>query len=133
MTRTALIALAALAGIATIPAPASAQTVRGGVLDIFGDDKCPTNSDGEEIYVCRRLPEGERFRIPQKLRDPEIAPSKESWAVRQEDALRVGDFGTGSCSTVGAGGGTGCFVRAARASKADSRARREAETDLPLE
>lgn len=132
MTRTALIALATL--MAAIPAgPAAAQSVNGGVLDIFGDDECPTNSNGEEIYVCRRLPETERFRIPRNLRETEIAPRNESWAVRQEEALRVGEFGTGSCSAVGAGGGTGCFVRAARQSKAESRARREAEVDLPLE
>src|ERR1700754_2779119 len=82
-------------------APAAAQQAPG-VLLIYGNDKCPTNKDGEEIVVCRRLDESERFRIPQDLRDAEVKPQQESWAVRQQDALTTGGTGTGSCSAVGA-------------------------------
>lgn len=116
------------------PLPALAQNAgQGGVLVIFGDDKCPTNSDGEEIVVCQRLDEAERFRIPPNLRAPTGRPqANESWALRSQAALEAGQTGTGSCSTVGPGGQTGCFVRQATRARAEARARQEAQTNLPL-
>jgi hypothetical protein len=117
-----------------MPATAHAQNAaQNGVLIIYGQDKCPTNDNGEEIVVCQRLDEAERFRIPKTLRDQPGAPQKtESWAVRSQDALQEGSFGTGSCSAVGAGGGTGCFVRQATKAKADVKARKAEENTLPL-
>ena len=117
-----------------MPLPALAQNAgQGGVLVIFGDDKCPTNSDGEEIVVCQRLDEAERFRIPPNLRAPTGRPqANESWALRSQAALEAGQTGTGSCSTVGPGGQTGCFVRQATRARAEARARQEAQTNLPL-
>ena len=115
-----------------MPAVAHAQT-QNGVLIIYGNDKCPTNDNGEEIVVCQRLDEAERFRIPQTLRGSTGRPqANESWAVRSEDALDAGRTGTGSCSTVGAGGGTGCFVRQATKARAETKARKQEQTDLPL-
>jgi len=125
----------ALAAIPMLmPVAAQAQNAaQNGVLVIYGNDKCPTNSNGEEIVVCKRLDEAERYRIPTNLREQGGPPQKtESWAVRSEDALTSGNFGTGSCSTTGAGGGTGCFVRQATAARAETRARKKAETNLPL-
>ena len=113
-------------------APALAQSSQPGVLLIYGKDKCPTNNDGEEIVVCRRLEESERFRIPRDLREAEVKPQNESWAVRQKDALNTGGTGIGSCSTVGAGGGTGCFGQAAAQSRAENRKRKEDQENLPL-
>lgn len=127
--------VAAMAGApALMPAAAHAQNAaQNGVLVIYGNDKCPTNTNGEEIVVCRRLDESERFRIPQTLREQPGDPQQtESWAVRSADALTTGRTGTGSCSTVGANGSTGCFVRNATRAKADARARKEAANDLPL-
>ena len=127
-----------VAGLAAAPllAPSAAHAqnaAQGGVLLIYGNDKCPTNDNGEEIVVCQRLDEAERFRIPKTLREQPGRPqATESWAVRSQDALEAGRFGTGSCSTVGPGGQTGCFVRQATAARADARARKEAETNLPL-
>lgn len=117
-----------------LPATAQAQNAaQNGVLLIYGNDKCPTNDNGEEIVVCQRLDEAERFRIPKTLREQPGPPqSTESWAVRSQDAMEVGRTGTGSCSTVGAGGQTGCFTRGATRAKADAKARKKAETDLPL-
>ncbi len=124
-----------IAGLFAVPlawaAPAAAQQ-SGGVLLIYGNDKCPTNKDGEEIVVCQRLDESERYRVPKDLRDAEVAPQKESWAVRQQDALTTGAVGTGSCSAVGASGSTGCFVRQATAARAERRKQKKAESDLPL-
>ncbi|MEZ0243541.1 MAG: hypothetical protein ACAH11_09220, partial [Sphingomonas sp.] len=90
-------------------APAFAQTAQPGVVLIYGKDKCPTNENGDEIVVCRRLDEAERFRIPQDLREADVKPQNESWAVRSQDALTAGQTGIGSCSAVGVGGATGCF------------------------
>lgn len=115
-----------------MPAVAHAQT-QNGVLIIYGNDKCPTNDNGEEIVVCQRLDEAERFRIPKNLRQPAGPPQQtESWAVRSQDALTEGGTGTGSCSTVGASGSTGCFVRQATKAKAETKARKQEQTDLPL-
>jgi hypothetical protein len=124
----AMLALGAAASVLPM-SPAMAQN---GELIIYGDDKCPTNTNGEEIVVCRRLDESERFRVPKDLRELQITPKNEAWAVRQQSALVEGQTGTGSCSTVGPGGQTGCFVREATAARADARARKKAETDLPL-
>ncbi len=128
-----------LAGAATIAAfavpafnaPADAQ-VQNGTLVIYGNDRCPTNADGEEIVVCVRRSERERFRIPKELRDVEVTADKESWAVRADSALTAGATGVGSCSTVGAGGQSGCFVQRANTARAESRARRAAEAGVPL-
>ena len=116
-----------------VPAAQAQNAAQNGVLVIYGDDKCPTNDSGEEIVVCQRLDEAERFRIPQNLRQPSGRPqANESWAVRSQDALDAGRMGTGSCSTVGPGGQTGCFVRQATRARAESNARRNEQTDLPL-
>src|SRR5687768_14674821 len=97
--------LMALAGIASLPLmaiglPSAAQNApQDGVLIIYGEDKCPTNADGDEIVVCVRRPAEERYRIPKDLRDQETKRENESWAVRQQDTLAVGATGIGSCST----------------------------------
>ncbi len=116
-----------------VPTAQAQNAAQNGVLVIYGNDKCPTNDNGDEIVVCQRLDEAERFRIPQTLRDQTGRPqANESWAVRSADALDAGRMGTGSCSTVGPGGQTGCFVRNATRARAESNARRQEQTDLPL-
>ena len=118
---------------ALIPSAQAQNAAQNGVLIIYGDDKCPTNINGEEIVVCRRLDEAERYRIPKNLREAEGRPqANESWAVRSQGALDTGRFGTGSCSTVGVGGTTGCFVQQATAAKKERQAAKKAEENLPL-
>ncbi|MBX3565520.1 MAG: hypothetical protein KF730_13200 [Sphingomonas sp.] len=118
---------------ALIPSAQAQNAAQNGVLIIYGDDKCPTNTNGEEIVVCRRLDEAERYRIPKNLREAEGRPqANESWAVRSQGALDTGRFGTGSCSTVGVGGTTGCFVQQATAAKKERQAAKKAEENLPL-
>lgn len=133
LKRIAMFAVVAAAPFA-VPGIAQAQNAaQNGVLVIYGNDKCPTNENGDEIVVCQRLDEAERFRIPKTLREQPGPPQQtESWAVRSQTALEAGQTGIGSCSTVGPGGQTGCFVRQARQAKAEARARREAEENLPL-
>lgn len=134
LKRIAIITAAAVAPLLAPGAAHAQNAVQNGVLIIYGNDKCPTNKNGEEIVVCQRLDEGERFRIPKNIRDntPSEPQKGQSWAVRSQDALTTGSFGTGSCSAVGAGGGTGCFVKQATAARAERRAQKQAETDLPL-
>ena len=111
-------ALIAIAAPLPFAAPAFAQQMDR-VLVIFGTDKCPTNANGEEIVVCSRRPEGERFRIPKELRTPIIiTPENQSWAAKANDTLNAGGAsGTGSCSAVGGGGWTGCWAQQMRDAK----------------
>jgi hypothetical protein len=134
MFKTIAITAAMVAAPLMLPAAAHAQSgPQGGVLVIYGKDKCPTNNAGEEIVVCQRLDEGERFRIPQVLRDQSGPPQQtESWAVRSQGALEAGRTGTNSCSAVGANGATGCAVRQIRAGKAEAQSRANAQNNLPL-
>jgi hypothetical protein len=102
----------ASATIALSPAPAAAQDEAGDkvqVLDVYGDDPCPQSS-ADEIVVCRRLDEEERYRIPEPLRGSD-SPANESWASKVRAYEAVGDFGPLSCSPVGAGGELGCTAK----------------------
>jgi hypothetical protein len=132
MTKTILLGLVLAAAPMAAPLPAFAQNAaQNGVLVIYEGDKCPTNADGEEIVICVRRPAAERFRIPKELRDQEVTPQNQSWAVRQQDALSAGGTGIGSCSSVGPGGGIGCSSREIQAGKAEADARKRAEKVLP--
>ena len=84
------------------PVPAAAQQRS---LTIFGDDKCPADT------ICVVAPETERYRIPKPFRERLKSPDSVSWAIRSQATLTEGKSGTGSCSTVGGGGWTGCFMK----------------------
>ncbi|WP_293866112.1 MULTISPECIES: hypothetical protein [unclassified Sphingomonas] len=103
-----------------------------GVLTLYGNERCPTNKEGEEVVVCVRRSAEEQFRIPKELRNFEVTPENAAWAVREKGNADVGAVGVGSCSTVGAAGATGCFVQQATRAKAEAKAReKEANPDLP--
>ncbi|MEP5937638.1 MAG: hypothetical protein ABJ239_04880 [Erythrobacter sp.] len=94
---------------AILVAPASAQDGAGDKVNmviVYGDDDCP-QPDGDEITVCARKAEGERYRIPSNLRTSNSTENT-AWTRRVESYEMVGKFGTESCSPAGAGGFTGC-------------------------
>ena len=106
-------ALAVLAAAAPLPFGMAAQAQRSErVLTIFGRDACPS-SNGEEIVVCRRLPEAERYRIPKELRHT-TDRGNETWGDRATSIEYVGKGGVNSCSPSGSGGASGCFREMAR-------------------
>jgi hypothetical protein len=116
----ALAAAAALAPPAFGRKPAADPSI--GQLIVYGDDPCPAGGP-DEIVVCARKPEGERYRIPERLRDNPNDPRNESWANRALELSYLGRSGIGSCSTTGPGGMIGCYdqlVRQARAERAHS-------------
>lgn len=86
-------------------------------LVVYGDDPCPRSSN-EEIVVCAREPESERYRIPKRLRRGKPEAAQRSWGDRVQVLEMVGRQGTpNSCSPVGSGGQSGClaqFLRQAR-------------------
>ena len=102
-------AVIAACGLAmALYAPASAQEgdERINQLIIYGDDPCPPSSD-DEITVCARKAEEERYRIPEPLRGSD-SPQNDAWNNRVLAYETVGKSGTLSCSPTGAGGWTGC-------------------------
>jgi hypothetical protein len=109
-----LLALAA----AMTPVPASAQAIEK-YVEVFGSDPCPTSGDGE-IVVCARKPEGDRYRIPEKLRG-EGSIANRTWASRASALEYVGASGTESCSATGGGGWTGCWSQLMRQAREEKK------------
>src|SRR5690606_1854829 len=79
-------------GAAALAGPATAQPDRAGPspvgqagpedtekvkqVFVYGDDPCPP-SEGDEIVVCARLPDNDRYRIPKELRADPLAPANQ--------------------------------------------------------
>lgn len=123
--------LASTVLLAATPDLASAQYVDGALV-IYGNDKCPTNKNGEEITVCARRPEGERYRIPKELRTGgKFFAESQSWTKRSESTLATGNTGIGSCSAVGPGGFTGCMNQQFRSARQAKKEDKAAETAVP--
>lgn len=111
MTRFYLVALT-LAPIALNAAPVAAQDAgeRVNQVIVYGDDPCPQSSP-DEITVCARKDESERYRIPDVLRGDPQNPRNEPWTDRVTAYETVGAQGIASCSPVGSGGASGCMAK----------------------
>jgi hypothetical protein len=129
--RLALLALAALSASPAlaqqpgVPVPNAAPTAaepRVNQVIVYGDDPCTPSRDPDEITVCARLPEADRYRIPSNLRDTPNAPGNQSWSNRATELAYVGRTGTESCSTSGPGGFTGCLNQVINQARAERRA-----------
>lgn len=122
-----LIPSALIAAIALVPAAAQQGPETGGgekvsQAIVYGQDDCPA-ATGDEIIVCARLPEAERYRVPEIFRGTDLLnPKNEAWANKVVALERVGRFGTDSCSPVGLGGFTGCTQSLVAGAAAERRA-----------
>jgi len=94
--------------LAAAPAPAQEEPpARQAELTVYGDDPCPRSTD-EEIVVCHRRPEEERYRIPAPLRRS-TRNAEQAWTSRVEGLEEASrDARPGSCSVVGSFGQSGC-------------------------
>ncbi len=125
MTRLPFFALILAGSAATLPATAQETVVEGEKINqviVYGNDKCEQSSP-DEIVVCNRLPETERYRVPQIFRGGSVLdPRNQAWANKVVALERVGRFGTDSCSPTGLGGFTGCTQALVAGAKAERQA-----------
>lgn len=86
--------------------PASGRQIIS--LVVYGEDGCP-KAIADEIVICARKPESERYRIPKDLRQEPVAVGTQGWGSRvaavEADARQLIP---GSCSPIGSNGQTGC-------------------------
>ena len=133
MTRLTIIlaaSAAAVGGFAALPAPAVAQQGNIAEIIVYGSDPSPRSTD-DQVVVCARRPEGERYRIPEKLRPSGTRQQTEAWANKARTIETVGATGINSCSPVGPAGTTGCLTRVIN--EARNQRREQAEDSAPPE
>ena len=97
-------------------------------LVVYGDDPCPRSRD-DEIIVCARQPESDRYRIPKELRKKRKAEvDGQSWVERARTLDMVSRNGRpNSCSPHGSGGQTGCMRQFLEAARLEREAARRGE------
>ncbi|GAA4023557.1 hypothetical protein GCM10022280_25390 [Sphingomonas swuensis] len=106
-----LIALtAAGAGALALPADAQTAPARTREIIVYGNDPCPRSTD-DDVVVCARRSEKERYRLPEALRPSGPPQLSQSWAARSKALATVGSTGPGTCSGVGPGGVDGCALK----------------------
>lgn len=118
---------AAAAGFVALPAPAQAQNSVGEII-VYGNDPCPRSTD-DQVVVCARRPEAERYRIPPKMRQSGTPQEMESWAVRSKNLETVGSTGINSCSPVGPAGYTGCLIKVIEQARGERK--QQADDEIP--
>jgi hypothetical protein len=106
-------------GLAGLAAPALAQSSRISEIIVYGNDPCPRSTD-DDIVVCVRKDERERYRIPEKFRSGGPRQSRQAWANRARALETVGATGINSCSPVGPAGFTGCLTQVIKQARAES-------------
>jgi hypothetical protein len=116
-----LAATAALAGgLAALASPATAQdSDRINEIIVYGNDPCPRSTD-DEVVVCARKPESERYRIPERFRTGGPRQTREAWANKARALETVGATGINSCSPVGPAGFTGCLVQVIKQARSET-------------
>jgi hypothetical protein len=135
--RRLLILTLALSGAAgtqfAAPMPALAQISQDRVVDVYGDEKCPS-SNGQQIVVCRHHDIQEKYRIPKDLRDSELAPQAAGGNTNALSAVNT-TGGTGvqiqSCNAIGSGVNAGCTKSQLDNWKAQQRAQKQQEQGIP--
>jgi len=116
---------AVMGGISALASPARAQSNDSvSEIIVYGDDPCPRSTD-DNVVVCARRPETERYRLPQQYRPSGTRQQKTAWANRARALETVGSTGTNSCSPVGPGGFTGCLTQVINDARRETRERNE--------
>ena len=119
-------AIAALALPSAATAQSQPQQRSLAQIVVFGTDPCPRSTD-DEVVVCARKPESERFRIPEELREDPSRQKSQSWAANARYLESVNQSGIQhQCSPVGEAGFTGCLSEII---EQGSEVRRELERD----
>ncbi|WP_294391937.1 hypothetical protein [uncultured Sphingomonas sp.] len=97
----------AVAALAADPPPQRVSTML-----VFGNDPCPKSTE-DEVVVCARQPEGDRYRIPKNLRKHAYNEARDgSWSGTAKVLEMVSRQGLpNSCSPIGSYGQSGCFQR----------------------
>jgi hypothetical protein len=104
-------AVALAGGYAALPQTAAAEAAPNiAEIIVYGNDPCPRSTD-DQVVVCARRPEAERYRIPPNMRQSGTPQQMESWAVRSRSLETAGATGINSCSPVGPAGYTGCLSK----------------------
>ena len=114
-----LAAAALVAGFAVQPALAQTANDRVNEIIVYGTDPCPRSTD-DEVVVCKRVGEEERYRIPERLREGGTLQERTAWAKKVRSIERVGRTGPQSCSPVGPAGYTGCMEQMIRDAREES-------------
>ena len=121
----ALSATAAIAaGAAALPATAEAQSANPSEIIVYGNDPCPRSTD-DQVVICSRRPETERYRLPETYRPSGTRQQKQAWANKARSIQNVGATGTNSCSAVGPGGFTGCLTEQIKQARRETRERND--------
>ena len=115
------------------PGPVPQRAPINGVLVLYGNERCPTDAQGNEVIVCERRTAAEQFRVPKELREFVVTPENQSWAKQAQGTLAAGEGvnGIGTCSTVGVGGASGCFLQQSRNNRATNQARTAQDRSVP--
>ncbi|HYX47887.1 MAG TPA: hypothetical protein VE820_13845 [Sphingomicrobium sp.] len=120
-------ALAVAGGYAALPEPAIAQAAPNvAEIIVYGTDPCPRSTE-DQVVVCARRPEAERFRIPPNMRQSGTPQQMESWAVRSKNLETVGATGINSCSPVGPAGYTGCLTKVIKEARGERKQQADEE------
>ena len=125
-----LIVLAALAVAAPAlgqtqlkpPASTDGTSPREKLVIVYGSEACPKSPDPNEIIVCSRRPEEERYRIPPSVRNDIGKPGDRSRKGLVAEAAGGAGGSIGSCTPIGPGGGTGCNQQMQDRYRAEKRA-----------
>ena len=118
-------------GLAALPAPAIAQgTDSVSEIIVYGSDPCPRSTD-DQVVVCARKPEGERYRMPEKLRSSGTFQQRQNWASRATQFETYSRTGINSCSPVGPAGFTGCTEKLIKQAFKERRDETTADTAPP--
>ena len=114
-------------GLAALPSAAIAQSGALGEIVVYGNDPCPRSTD-DEVVICVRRPETERYRISEAFRTSGDRQERTSWANKSRSLMGAGNTGINSCSAVGPAAHTGCLLKEIQENEEANREANEAAT-----